>query len=428
MWPSRPRLGEKKKRSQPRAAVPQIIKDDAMLTYRTAGESHGKAMLAVIEGFPAGVRADLKFVDRELARRQGGYGRGGRMKVETARVEVLSGLRRGVTLGSPIVLQIANRDFRLDDLKRTPSLYQPRPGHGDLAGAIKYLTPDVRNILERASARETAARVAAGSFVRSLLREAGIGVFAHVVSVGPVRVNPSPLGEGGPSGPGEGLRPETISPSWLRLRDKSPLYCLDRNAEGEMIAAIDAARDAGDTLGGIFDIIATAVPPGLGSHVAADRRLDGRLAAALMSIPAIKGVEIGLGFEAARLPGSQVHDAILYHPAERRSSTLGYARTSNGAGGLEAGISNGQPIVLRAAMKPIATLAQPLASIDLRTKRAVKAAYERSDFCAVPAASVVGENAVAFELAAALLEKTGGDSLAEVKGNLAAFLKLAREI
>jgi chorismate synthase len=382
-----------------------------MLNYRTAGESHGKAMLAIIEGFPAGVRADLKFVDRELARRQGGYGRGGRMKIETDRVEVLAGLRRGVTLGSPIVLQVANRDFRIDDLKRTPSLYQPRPGHGDLAGAIKYLTPDVRNILERASARETAARVAAGSFVRSLLREAGIEVFAHVVSVGPVRAShlPAPV-------------------AWAKIRDKSPLYCLDDEAEGEMIAAIDAAREAGDTLGGIIEVIATAVPPGLGSHVAADRRLDGRLAAALMSIPAIKGVEIGLGFEAARLPGSQVHDAILYRPAERRTATLGYARTTNGAGGLEAGISNGQPIVLRAAMKPIATLAQPLASIDLRTKRAVKAAYERSDFCAVPAASVVGENAVAFELAAALLEKTGGDSLAEVKANLAGFLKMARKI
>jgi chorismate synthase len=382
-----------------------------MLTYRTAGESHGKAMLAIIEGFPAGVRADLKFVDRELARRQGGYGRGGRMKIETDRVEVLAGLRRGVTLGSPIVLQVTNRDFRIDDLKRTPSLYQPRPGHGDLAGAIKYLTPDVRNILERASARETAARVAAGSFVRSLLREAGIEVFAHVVSVGAVRANHLPA-----------------KAAWGKIRDKSPLYCLDDEAEGEMIAAIDAAREAGDTLGGIIEVIATAVPPGLGSHVAADRRLDGRLAAALMSIQGIKGVEIGLGFEAARLPGSQVHDAILYRPAERRSATLGYARTTNGAGGLEAGISNGQSIVVRAAMKPIATLAQPLASIDLRTKRAVKAAYERSDFCAVPAASVVGENAVAFELAAALLEKTGGDSLAEVKGNRGAFLKLAREI
>jgi chorismate synthase len=382
-----------------------------MLTYRTAGESHGKAMLAIIEGFPAGVRADLKFVDRELARRQGGYGRGGRMKIETDRVEVLTGLRRGVTLGSPIVLQITNRDFRLDDLKRTPSIYQPRPGHGDLAGAIKYLTPDVRNILERASARETAARVAAGSFVRSLLREAGIEVFAHVVSVGPVRAAKLPA-----------------PPAWARLRNKSPLYCLDGESEGEMISAIDAAREAGDTLGGIFEVIATAVPPGLGSHVAADRRLDGRLAAALMSIQGIKGVEIGLGFEAARLPGSQVHDPILYRPAERRSSTLGYARSSNGAGGLEAGISNGQPIVLRAAMKPIATLAQPLASIDLRTKRAVKAAYERSDYCAVPAASVVGENAVAFELAAALLEKTGGDSLAEVKANLSTFLELAREL
>jgi chorismate synthase len=383
-----------------------------MLSYRTAGESHGKAVLAIIEGFPAGVRADLKLVDTELARRQGGYGRGGRMKIEQDRVEVLSGVRRGTTLGSPIVLQIANRDCRIDDLKRTPPLFQPRPGHGDLAGAIKYLNLDMRNILERASARETAARVAAGSFVRSLLDEVGIDVFAYVISVGAVHCGPPAAGP----------------KSWKRVRDKSPLYCLDPRAAREMMAAIDAARQAGDTLGGIFNITATGVPMGLGSHVSADRRLDGRLAAALMSIQAIKGVEIGLGFCAAQLPGSQVHDGILYHPATRHTSDLGYARASNFAGGIEAGMTNGQPIQLCAAMKPIATLGRPLPSIDIRTKRAARAGHERSDVCAVPAASVVGENAVAFELARALLEKTGGDTLAEVKANLANYLKMARQI
>ncbi|NIA21056.1 MAG: chorismate synthase, partial [Anaerolineaceae bacterium] len=256
-----------------------------MLTYRTAGESHGKAALAIVEGFPAGVRVDLKLVNAELARRQGGYGRGGRMKIETDRVEVLSGMRRGLTLGSPVVLSVANRDCRIDDLKRTPRVSHPRPGHGDLAGALKYLDRDMRNILERASARETAGRVAAGSFVRSLLSETGIEVFGHVVSVGGVAAARRPARS-----------------SCVRLRNKSPLYTLDPAADKKMMAAIRAAGEAGDTLGGIVEVMAWNVPPGLGSHVAADRRLDARLAAALMGIQAIKGVAVGLGFEAAGLP------------------------------------------------------------------------------------------------------------------------------
>jgi len=383
-----------------------------MLTYRTAGESHGKAVLALIEGFPAGVRTDLGFVNAELARRQGGYGRGGRMKIETDTVQVLAGLRRGVTLGSPIALLVANRDARIDDLKRSPRVHRARPGHGDLAGGLKYLTADMRNTLERASARETAGRVAAGAFVRALLNQTDIDVFAHVVAVGDVQA----MG-----------RPDDAT-SWPRVRKGSPLYSLDPKADKRMVSAIDAAREAGDTLGGVIEVVATGVPVGLGSHVSADRRLDGRLAAALMSIPAIKGVEIGLGFEAAARPGSRVHDPIAFKPRRRTTADLGYARGSNNAGGIEAGISNGQPIVVRAAMKPIATLGRPLASVDIRTKRPAKAAQERSDVCAAAAASVVCENAVAFELARALLEKTGGDTLAEVQANLKTFLRLAREL
>jgi len=382
-----------------------------MLTYRTAGESHGKALVALIEGCPAGIEIDLAFVNAELLRRQGGYGRSGRMRIEADHAEILAGVRRGLTLGGPVALLVANRDCRIDDLKKCPPLYRPRPGHGDLAGSLKYLTADMRNILERASARETAVRVAAGAFVRALLAQTGIDVFAHVIAIGQVRADqPVPQAD------------------WRAVRDKSPLYTLDPTSDPEMIAAIDAAREAGDTLGGVVEVVATGVPPGLGSHVSADRRLDARLAAALMSIPAIKGVEIGLGFEASRLPGSEVHDAIRYDRERRAEPAAGFVRGSNNAGGIEAGISNGQPIVARAAMKPIATLGKPLESVDTRRKRAARAAVERSDVCAVPAASVVAENAVAFELAAALLEKTGGDTLQEVMANLATYLKLAREL
>ncbi len=384
---------------------------ESMLTYRTAGESHGQVEVALVEGFPAGVRFDLKFVNSELARRQGGYGRGGRQQIETDKVEVLSGVRRGLTLGGPIVLTLPNRDYRINDLKRTPPVHHARPGHGDLAGALKYLTPDMRNILERASARETAARVAAGAFVRSLLKALDIEVFAHVVSVGGVRAINLPAAK-----------------SWRRTRNRSPLYSLDPKADRQMMAVIDEAREAGDTLGGVVEVIAFNVPAGLGSHVSPDRRLDSRLAAALMGIQAIKGVEIGLGFETAELPGSKVHDAIFYDQSQRQSRQLGFVRGSNGAGGIEAGMSNGQPIVVRAAMKPISTLAEPLASVDIRSKKPSQAAYERSDVCAVPAASVVAENEVAFVIAQALLEKTGGDSLAEVAANLENYLSLARQL
>lgn len=382
-----------------------------MLTYRTAGESHGRVEIALIEGFPAGVKFNLKLVNRELARRQGGYGRGGRQKIETDKAELLSGVRRGETIGGPIVLAVPNRDFRIDNLKRTPPVHHARPGHGDLAGALKYLTHDMRNILERASARETAARVAAGAFVRCLLEALDIQLFAHVVSIGDVRaVN---------------LPPTT---AWMRTRNRSPLYSLDPKADRVMMETIDQAGEAGDTLGGVFEVVAMNVPPGLGSHVSPDRRLDARLAAALMSIQAVKGVEIGLGFQAAALPGSKVHDDIKFDPAQRSSRSLGYVRGSNGAGGIEAGISNGQPIVVRAAMKPISTLGTPLASVDIRSKKPSKAAYERSDVCAVPAASVVAENEVAFVIAQALLEKTGGDSMTEVQANLENYLRMARQL
>jgi chorismate synthase len=333
------------------------------------------------------------------------------MKIETDTAEILSGVRRGVTLGSPIVLSVRNRDFRIHDLRRTPHVYQPRPGHGDLAGALKYLDPDMRNILERASARETAGRVAAGALVRPLLAVAGIDVLAHVVSVGGVEAENRPA-----------------PTAWRRTRQRSPMFSLDPAADKRMMAAIDEAREAGDTLGGVIEIVARDVPVGLGSHVSPERRLDARLAGAMMGIQAIKGVEIGMGFQAARTPGSGVHDGIGYNPAARGARSLGYERPSNNAGGIEAGISNGQPIVVRIAMKPISTLATPMDSIDIRSKKATKAAYERSDVCAVPAASVVAENVVAFVLAQALLEKTGGDSLAEVKANLETFLNLARKI
>lgn len=382
-----------------------------MLTYRTAGESHGRVEIALIEGFPAGVKFNLKLVNRELARRQGGYGRGGRQKIETDKAELLSGVRRGETIGGPIVLAVPNRDYRIDNLKRTPPVHHARPGHGDLAGALKYLTHDMRNILERASARETAARVAAGAFVRSLLETLDIQLFAHVISIGDVRaVNLPPAA------------------AWVRTRNRSPLYSLDPKADRVMMETIDQAGEAGDTLGGVFEVVAMNVPPGLGSHVSPDRRLDARLAAALMGIQAVKGVEIGLGFQAAALPGSKVHDNIQFDPAQRSSRSLGYVRGSNGAGGIEAGISNGQPIVVRAAMKPISTLGKPLASVDIRSKKPSKAAYERSDVCAVPAASVVAENEVAFVIAQALLEKTGGDSMTEVQANLENYLQMARNL
>jgi chorismate synthase len=344
-------------------------------------------------------------IDLDLARRQRGYGRGGRMKIETDRCRLVGGVRGGETLGSPIALTIENRDHAswtgrmgAAPFAEPPEpLTRPRPGHADLAGGLKYDRHDLRDILERASARETAARVAVGAVCRKLLSLTGVEVFAHVLAIGPVSAAPAHL-----------------SPPELAARARaSDLACADPQAEQAMRAAILDAAHAGDTLGGLFEVVATGLPPGLGSHVQWDRKLDGQLAQALMSIPAIKGVELGLGFEAARKRGSEVHDAIDYDLASRA-----FHRPTNRAGGLEGGITNGAPLVCRAAMKPIATLKQALPSIDVRTKEPFAAAFERSDVCAVAAASVVGEAMVAIVLAGALLDKLGGDSLTELCRNL----------
>jgi chorismate synthase len=377
-----------------------------MLRYWTAGESHGKALVALVDGFPAGVAVDPALINAELKRRQGGYGRGGRQRIESDEVDIKSGIWQGKTLGSPIVLEIANRDYKLE---RLGDLDRPRPGHGDLSGSVKYLS-GIRGVLERASARETAARVAAGALAKQLLAEFGIQAFGYVVELGGMRLEPLP---------------GTLEEQRAR-RDASSVYSLNPSLDGQVQALIDQCGREGDTLGGIIEVRVEGLPFGLGSHTQWDRKLDGRLAQAVMSIQAIKGVEIGLGFEAARRRGSQVHDPIQYDPAQRDTPSLGYVRPTNHAGGLEAGMTNGQPLVLRAAKKPISTLRKPLESINLQTKQPEPAAYERSDVCAVPAASVIVENVVAFEVAAALVDKFGGDSLVEMKSRFEAFLTLAR--
>ena len=378
-----------------------------LLKWTTAGESHGPELVALVEGIPAGLPLLAADIDADLARRQRGYGRGGRMKIETDRVRFVSGVRGGETLGSPIGMILENRNFvnwstRMDaaPFAETPEpLTRARPGHADLAGGLKYDRRDLRDVLERASARETAARVAVGGVCRKLLGLLGVEVFAHVVAIGPVAASPA--------GDLAAMRD---------LARASDLACADEEAAARMREAIREAAHAGDTLGGIFEVVAIGVPPGLGSHTQWDQKLDGRLAQALMSIPAIKGVSIGLGFEAAGLPGSEVHDPIGYDATEGA-----FTRPSNRAGGLEGGITNGMPVVCRAAMKPISTLRRALPSVDVRTKEAVSAAFERSDVCAVPAASVIGEAMVAITLAGAMLEKLGGDSLGEVQRNLEGY-------
>jgi len=362
----------------------------------------------MVEGLPAGVPVDTARLDEDLARRQGGYGRGERQKIEKDHVEIMAGVRHGRTLGGPVVLIIRNRDVRLEE---APQVTRPRPGHADLAGALKYLEPDIRNILERASARETAGRVAAGGLAKALLAEFDIAVVAYVTRIGTVSAEvPADVGK------------------CRKARDRSDLYSPDPKADKAMKAAIDEARAAGDTLGGLIECVATGLMPGLGSHVQWTRKLDGRLARAVMSIQAIKGVEIGLGFAAAERPGSQVHDAITFDAAARDEASLGFSRPTNGAGGLEGGMTTGQPLVLRAAMKPISTLKKPLASVDLKTKASEQAAYERSDVCAVPAASVVVEAVVATELAGALVEKFGGDSLRQMRDSYEAWHRAALEL
>ena len=378
-----------------------------MLRYLTAGESHGRAIVAIVDGFPAGVPIDVAAIDAELQRRQGGYGRGGRQRIESDRVQVLSGVWRGVTIGSPIALLIENKDHKID---RMDDLDRPRPGHGDLAGAIKHLG-SIRGVLERASARETVARVAVGALAKQLLKPLGITCFGYVVQVGPIAIPPVP---------------GTLQDQ-LHLRTESAVYSLDPSKDAEVKALIDSVGKQGDTLGGIIEVQVHGVPFGLGSHTQWDRKLDGRLARAVMSVQAIKGVEIGLGFQVAGRPGSQVHDPIQFDPAQVERETLGFVRASNNAGGLEAGMSNSQPIIVRAAKKPISTLAKPLPSVNLKTLQPQQASYERSDICAVAAASCIVENVVALEIARAVVEKFGGDSLEEIQARWELFHKLARE-
>jgi chorismate synthase len=384
------------------------------LRWMTAGESHGPRLVAIVEGIPSGLRLLAEDIDADLARRQRGYGRGGRMKIETDRVEFGGGVRNGETLGSPIAMTITNKDHQswLDRMGAAPlpatpePLTRPRPGHADLAGGMKYDRHDLRDVLERASARETAARTAVGAVAKRLLAEVGIDVFGHVVAIGPVQAE----------------RPE-VDTAELRARARaSDLACASPEAEARMKDAIREAAHAGDTLGGVFEVVATGVPPGLGAHVQWDRKLDGRLAQALMCIQAIKAVEIGDGWIAAASRGSQVHDPITYDRKNRR-----FVRPTNHAGGLEGGISNGADVVCRAAMKPIATLKKALPSVDVRTKEPFDAAFERSDVCAVAAASIVGEAMIAITLADAVLEKFAGDSLRELVRNVDGYREQVRE-
>ena len=381
-----------------------------MLRYLTAGESHGPALTAIVEGLPSNLPIQSELINRQLWRRQQGHGRGGRMKIETDRVDITSGVRFGKTMGTPVALQIQNKDWRNWSEKMAVEgeapesvveITKPRPGHADLAGALKYNQEDVRNVLERASARNTATMVAVGSLGRQLLSHFGIEVYGHVVELGPVKVD----------------RFEGTIPEIAERAEQSDVRVADPEAEKRIIAAIDQAKADGNTLGGIFEVIVTGVPIGLGSYSMPDRKLDGRLAQAVMSIQAIKGVEIGLGFEAARIPGSDVHDEIGWRQGD-------YYRRTNRAGGLEGGVTNGQPVIVRAAMKPIPTLYKPLESVDMRTKEPYRATIERSDVCAVPAACVVGEAMVAWVIAQAFLEKFGGDSVEEIARNLENYQKM----
>ena len=392
------------------------------ISFRTAGESHGRGLTALIEGIPAGLELDMKRdVDPELKRRQGGYGRGRRMQIESDQAELLSGVRLGETLGSPISMTIWNRDWEnwttamsheppAEDVnpKALRPHYLPRPGHADLVGALKYDRRDVRDILERASARETAARVACGAVAKRLLAEFGISIGSHVVSIGPVEVE---IGE----------LPQDINAA----ADPNPVRCLDDDAATRIMEEIDRAKERGDTLGGIFEVVVTGAPVGLGSYVSWDQKLDGRLAGAVMSIQAVKGVELGIGFEGARRPGSQVHDPIVR--AEEKPRSGGIGRASNRAGGLEGGVTTGEPVVVRGAMKPISTLRKRLPSVDLRDGSEGDAAVERSDVCAVPAAAVVAEAMVALVIADAFLEKFGGDSISEISRNFNGYLTYLTE-
>jgi chorismate synthase len=384
-----------------------------MLRYLTAGESHGELIMGIVEGMPSGLLIRVTDIDRDLARRQTGYGRGGRMKIEKDTVKIYTGVRWGRTLGSPLGLVVRNKDWENWRAKMSPDptflntadpVTRPRPGHADLAGALKYGMTDIRNILERSSARETAMRVAVGSVARRLLEEFGIEVVSHVISIGGVYA-----------------RGDKMSHTEIKKRaEASEVRCADPDAAKKMMKKIDEAQKAGDSLGGVFEVLVTNAPVGLGSHAHWDRKLDARLAGALMSIQAIKGVEVGSGFGVANRPGSLVHDEIFW------SAKAGFSRKTNHAGGIEGGMTNGEPIVLRGAMKPIPTLMKPLRSVDLASRKPFKASVERSDVCAVPAAGVVAEAVTAFEIASAMIEKFGGDSIDEMKRNYEGYVKHLR--
>ncbi len=376
-----------------------------MLRYWTAGESHGKALLALIDGFPAGMDIDTAMINTELRLRQGGYGRGGRQKLETDEVDVLTGIWQGKSLGSPIALQVINRDYKLERLKE---LERPRPGHADLTGAIKYLG-SIRGVLERSSARETTVRVAAGALARQLLRIFGIETLGYVVNLGGHKVEP-------PSGTIEELREK---------RNQSSIYSLVPEKDKPIEAYIDQMGEEGDTLGGIIEVRVDGLPFGLGTHAQWDRKLDGKLAQAVMAVQAIKGVEIGMGFEAAVRRGSEVHDPIHYDASLKGTTQLGYTRPTNNAGGLEGGMTNGQSLIIRAAKKPISTLRKPLDSIRMEDKESHRANYERSDVCAVSAAAIIVEHVVAFELASAFVDKFGGDSIVEMQARYKLFQEMA---
>jgi chorismate synthase len=387
-----------------------------LFRFTTAGESHGRALVAIVEGLPAGLPISVDQINHELKRRQWGYGRGGRMKIEQDAVEVFSGLRHGLTLGSPLALIINNKDWEnwSDVMATGPtvlppekvrSLTRPRPGHADLSGGQKFGARDLRNVLERASARETASRVACGALAKQLLASFGAEVRSHVIQLGGIPETPLDLTF------------EQIA----AVSDEAPLRCADDVVQQQMIAAIDQRREAGDTLGGIFEIVARGVVPGLGSHTAWDLKLDGQLAQAVMSIPAVKAVAIGAGSEASSLPGSEVHDEIAYN-----NETKDFIRETNRAGGLEGGVTNGEEIRIRGHMKPLSTLRKPLRSVDIETKAEQSAAFERSDITAVPAAGVIGEAMVALVLAGAMREKFGGDSLGEMQRNFEGYREQLR--
>jgi chorismate synthase len=387
-----------------------------MLRFTTAGESHGRALVAIVEGLPAGLPIDVAQINHELERRQWGYGRGGRMKIEQDKVEILSGIRHGLTLGSPISLVIENKDWAnwTDVMNAEPRevadaksrrLSRPRPGHADLAGGQKFAARDLRNILERASARETAARVACGAFGKQLIAAFGVEVRSHVIQLGGIPEKPLEL-------------------TWSEIAgvsDDAPLRCAHPQLQQQMIELIDTKREAGDTLGGIFEVVARGLVPGVGSHTSWDLKLDGRLAQAIMSIPAVKAVSIGAGSEASALPGSEVHDEIAYN-----DETKEFIRETNRAGGLEGGITNGEEVRIRGHLKPLSTLRRPLRSVDIDTKQEQLAAFERSDITAVPAAGVIGEAMVALAIGAAMREKFGGDSLGEMKRNFEGYREQLR--